>query len=66
MLLFIIIHYVCFKDKLDGFVPTHFFGWWLKVSNYFTVIILSFWKEEQSDQGLHCLLFHLHLLDEIL
>ena len=21
--------------------------------------------EEQSDQGLHCLLFHLHLLDEI-
>ena len=22
-------------------------------------------KEEQSDQGLHCLLFHLHLFDEI-
>ena len=22
--------------------------------------------EEQSDQGLHCLLFHLHLFDEIL
>ena len=21
--------------------------------------------EEQSDQGLHCLLFHLHLFDEI-
>ena len=21
--------------------------------------------EEQSDQGLHCLLFHLHLLDKI-
>ena len=21
--------------------------------------------EEQSDQGLHCLLFHLHLLDEM-
>ena len=22
-------------------------------------------QEEQSDQGLHCLLFHLHLFDEI-
>ena len=46
----------------------------------FTVRILSFqtnWSgqivqtqirlllEEQSDQGLHCLLFHLHLFDEI-
>ena len=45
-----------------------------------TVMILSFWTdlpgqtvqtqirlflEEQSDQGLHCLLFHLHLFDEI-
>ena len=44
----------------------------------FTVILLSFWTdrsgqtvqtkirlplEEQSDQGLHCLLFHLHLSD---
>ena len=31
------VHYVCFKDKLDGFVPTHFFGWWLKVSNYYSL-----------------------------
>ena len=31
-----------------------------------TVMILSFWTEEQSDQGLHCLLFHLRLFDEIL
>ena len=23
-------------------------------------------QEEQSDQGLHCLLFHLHLFNEIL
>ena len=45
-----------------------------------TIVILSFWTdrsgetvqtqnrlllEEQSDQGLHCLLFHLHLFDEI-
>ena len=45
-----------------------------------TVIILYFWTdrsgqtaqtqirlllEEQSDQGLHCLLFHLHLFGEI-
>ena len=45
-----------------------------------TVLILSFWTdrsgqtmqtqirlllEEQSDQGLHCLLFHLHHFDEI-
>ncbi|KAJ8299437.1 hypothetical protein KUTeg_023497 [Tegillarca granosa] len=22
--------YVLFQDKMDGFVPTHFFGWWLK------------------------------------
>ena len=42
-------------------------------------MILSFWTDrsgqtvqslikllqEQSDQGLHCLLFHLHLFDEI-
>ena len=29
----------------------------------------QFWAnsvEEQSDQGLHCLLFHLHLFDKIL
>ena len=46
----------------------------------YTVIIQSFWTdrsgqtvqtqirlllEEQSDQGPHCLLFHLHLFDEI-
>ena len=45
-----------------------------------TVMILSFWTErsgqtvqtqirlllqEQTDPGLHCLLFHLHLLDKI-
>ena len=45
-----------------------------------TVMILSFWTdlsgkavqtqirlllEEQSDQGLHCLLFHLHVFDKI-
>ena len=45
-----------------------------------TIMILSFWTdrsgqtlqtqirlllEEQSDQGLNCLLFHLHLFDEI-
>ena len=45
-----------------------------------TVMVPSFWTyrpgqtvqtqvrllpEEQSDQGLHCLLFHLHLFDEI-
>ena len=45
-----------------------------------TVMIQSFWTdrsrqtvqtqirlllEKQSDQGLHCLLFHLHLFDEI-
>jgi phosphatidylserine synthase 2 len=23
-----------FWDKMDGFVPTHFFGWWLKVCTY--------------------------------
>ena len=22
---------VCVQDKMDGFVATHFFGWWLKV-----------------------------------
>jgi len=21
----------CVQDKMDGFVATHFFGWWLKV-----------------------------------
>ncbi|ESO97633.1 hypothetical protein LOTGIDRAFT_103737 [Lottia gigantea] len=26
------------KDKLDGFVPTHFFGWWLK-----TLILRDWW-----------------------
>ena len=26
---------------------------------------VSLQTEEQSDQGLHCLLFHLHLFDEI-
>ena len=50
---------------------------WLKVC---TVMNLSFWTdrsgqtvqtqirlllEEQSDQGLHCLLFYLYLLDKI-
>ena len=37
-----------------------------------TIMILRFWTdrsgqtaEEQSDQGLHCLLFHLHLLYKI-
>ena len=49
-------------------------------SLYITIMILSFptdrsgqtvqtqirlLLEEQSDQGLHCLLFHLHLFDEI-
>ena len=36
------------------------------------LISISYYKisephylEEQSDQGLHCLLFHLHLFDEI-
>ena len=48
--------------------------------NESTIMILSFWTdwsgqigqtqirqllEEQSGQGLHCLLFHLHLFDEI-
>ena len=27
--------------------------------------LISRLLEEQSDQGLHCLLFHLHLFDEI-
>ena len=46
----------------------------------YTIMILSFWSdrsgkivqtqirlllEEQSDQGLHCLLFHSHLFGEI-
>ena len=46
----------------------------------YTVMILNFWTdwsgqtvqtqirlllEEQSDQGLHCLLFHLHVFDKI-
>ena len=41
------------------------------VANYHVVMILSFqtdrsWQTvEKSDQGLHCLLFYLHLLDEI-
>ena len=51
---------------------------WKKI----TVMILSFWtdrsgqtvqtlirlllQEEQSDQGLHCLQFHLHRLDALL
>lgn len=26
------------KDKMDGFVPTHFFGWWLK-----TLILRDWW-----------------------
>ena len=45
-----------------------------------TVMILNFWTdrsrqevqtktrlllEEQSDQGLHCLLFHLHVFDKV-
>lgn len=27
---------------MDGFVPTHFFGWWLKVKNYFFLNIDTF------------------------
>lgn len=27
-----------FWDKMDGFVPTHFFGWWLK-----TIILRDYW-----------------------
>ncbi|XP_060556439.1 phosphatidylserine synthase 2-like [Ruditapes philippinarum] len=30
--------WINFKDKMDGFVPTHFFGWWLK-----TLIIRDWW-----------------------
>ena len=55
--------------------------WFLGYLHYATVMILSFWTdkpgqtvqtqirlllEEQSDQGLHCLQFPLHLLDAVL
>ena len=51
------------------------------ISSTHTVMILNFWTdrsgqtmqtqirlllEEQSDQGLHCLLFHFHVFDKIL
>ena len=54
--------------------------WGNYLAECFTVMILSFRTdrsgqsmqttirlllEERSDQGLHCLLFHLHLFDEI-
>lgn len=26
------------QDKMDGFVPTHFFGWWLKVWSRYGII----------------------------
>ena len=53
---------------------------YIRYARFHTVIIQSFrtdgsgqtvqtqirlLPEEQSDQGLHCLLFHLHLFDEI-
>ena len=31
-------------DKLDVFVPSHFFGWWVKVS-------VSMWGEEGVKEG---------------
>ena len=61
-----------FRQNIVTRVKMFYFG--------YTVMILSFRKnrseqtvetqirlllEEQSDQGLHCLLFHLHLFDEI-
>ena len=57
-----------------------FYGELTKMISQFTVILLNFRTdrsgqtvqtqirlliEEQSDQGLHCLLFHLHLFSEI-
>lgn len=28
----ICIFFLLLQDKMDGFVSTHFFGWWLKVN----------------------------------
>lgn len=33
------------KDKMDGFVPTHFIGWWLKVSIF---IFLSYLPKDKK------------------
>ena len=45
-----------FKDLTHFFIPM--------TCQFNTVMIISFWTdrpvEEQSDQGLHCLPFHLH------
>ena len=67
------------SHKLNSFIGL--FSYMLFYFYYlFTVMTISFptdWSgqtvqteirlllEEQSDQGLHCLLFHLHLFDEI-
>ena len=71
----LIVRIFCFSYSLgtgsgiDGYIC---------LVHYLTVMLLGFWTsrseqteqtqislllEEQSDQGLHCLLFHLHLFD---
>ena len=67
--------------QLIGVNFAYFSNYTEKIVPLYTVMILSFQTdrsgqtvqtqirlllEEQSDQGLHCLLYHLHCLDEIL
>ena len=71
----------CPSLLLDCRVPDHFAGPLLYYSKQPTIMTLSFQTdksgqtvqtqirlllEEQCDQGLHCLLFHLHHFDKIL
>ena len=42
------------------------FSCWTLFSHQTTIMNLNLWIEEQSDLGLHCLPFHLHLLDTLL